>query len=188
MENKETIFFRLFRDACKVINSSQNLADVLNLITENVISILNVKACTVFFWDREQRILEVITTHGLSESYLKKGPIDADISITDTLKGKSILIYDTANDHRIEYPDEAQKEGIASILSVPISVRNKTIGVLRIYTSERRNFSEDDSEDDFEFITCVADMAGIAIDNSRMYDQIKAYRENTIDEVYREID
>jgi signal transduction protein with GAF and PtsI domain len=184
MENKEQLFLRLFRDTCKAINSSRNLADVLNLITKNMISTLNVKACTVYFWEREERILEVIATHGLSESYLKKGPIDADISIADTLKGKSTMIYDTTNDHRIEYPDEAKKEGIASILSVPISVRNKIIGVLRLYTSKRRNFLGDD----FEFITCLADMAGIAIDNSRMYNKIKDYQEIMIDEVYREID
>ena len=184
MENKETIFFRLFRDTCKLISSKQNLVEVLNLITENVISTLKVKACTVFFWDRERRILEAIATQGLSESYLKKGPVYADISIKDTLEGKTIFIYDTSNDDRLEYPDEAKKEGIASILSFPISVKNKTIGVLRIYTSERWNYSEDD----FNFITCLADIAGIAIDSSRMYDQIRTYPENSIDEVYREID
>ena len=188
MENKETIFFRLFRDTCKLISSRQNLAEVLNLITENVISTLNVKACTVFFWDRERRVLEAIATQGLSESYLKKGPVHADISIKNTLKGKTIFIYDTINDDRLEYPDEAKKEGIASILSVPISVKNKTIGVLRIYTSERWKFSEEDSEDNFNFINCLADIAGIAIDSSLMYDQIRTYPENSIDEVYREID
>ena len=60
--------------------------------------------------------------------------------------------------------------------------------MLRIYTSERWNFPEDDSEDDFNFITCLAGIAGIAIDSSRMYDQIRTYPENSIDEVYREID
>ena len=106
----------------------------------------------------------------------------------NTLKGKTTFIYDTRNDDRIEYPNEAKKEGLASILSVPILLRNKTIGVLRIYTSERWNFPEDDSENDFNFITCLAEIAGIAIDSSGMYDQIRAYPENPIDEVYREID
>jgi hypothetical protein len=76
MENKEKGYLRLFRDTCKAINSSLNLAKVLNLITENLIAALNVKACTVFLWDRERSILEVIATQGLSESYLKKGPVD----------------------------------------------------------------------------------------------------------------
>ncbi len=178
MENKEKGYLRLFRDTCKAINSSLNLAKVLNLITENLIAALNVKACTVFLWDRERSILEVIATQGLSESYLKKGPVDADKSITGTLEGQSALIFDTLKDPRLEYPDEAKKGGIASILSVPISVKDQIIGVLRIYTSRRRNFSNDD----YEFITGLADMAGIAIDNSRMYDHLKVDNESSVDE------
>ena len=174
MENKEKGYFRLFRDTCKAINSSLNLAKVFNLIIENLITALNVKACTVFLWDRERSILEIIATQGLSESYLKKGPINPDKNITETLKGTASLIYDTLSDPRLEYPDEANKEGIGSILSVPISVKDQIIGVMRIYTSERRNFSKND----YEFITGLADMAGIAIDNSRMYDHLKVNHES----------
>ena len=169
MENKEKNYFRLFRDTCKAINSNQNIAKVLNLIIENLIAALNVKACTVFLWDRERSILLIIATQGLSESYLKKGPVDPDKSITETLKGTAAVIYDTLNDPRLEYPDEAKKEGIASILSVPISVKEQIIGVMRIYTSERRNFSNDD----YEFITGLANRAGIAINNSRKYGHLK---------------
>ena len=165
MENKEKGYFKLFKDKCKAINSSQDLAEVLNLIIENLIAALNVKGCTVFVWDREQSILEILATQGLSESYLKKGPINPDKNIKETLKGTAALIYDTLSDPRLEYRDEAKKEGIASILSVPISVKDQIIGVMRIYTSERRNFSNDD----YEFITGLANRAGIAIDNSREF-------------------
>jgi signal transduction protein with GAF and PtsI domain len=181
MEAKEKNNFRLFRDICTVINSSLNLAEVLNLITENVVSALNVKACTVFLWDREKNLLEVSATHGLSESYLKKGPLVADKSIAETLQGNSVFIYDIGNDPRIQYPDEAKKEGIASILSIPISVKNQIIGVLRIYIAERRNFSEDENE----FIAGLADMGGIAIDNARMYDHLKADHQRLIADVHQ---
>jgi signal transduction protein with GAF and PtsI domain len=181
MENKGKSYFRLFRDICQIINSSLNLSEVLNLITKNVVATLNVKACTVFLWDRERSTLEVSATHGLNESYLKKGPLDADKSITETLQGETVLIRDTANDHRIQYPDEAKKEGIASIFSVPLSVKDHIIGVLRIYLSEMRDFNEDE----IEFITGLADMGGIAIDNARMYDHLKADHESLIAETHR---
>ena len=181
MKAKEKNYFGLFRDICKVINSSLNLAEVLNLITENVVGALDVKACTVFLWDRKKNILEVSATHGLSESYLKKGPLVADISIAETLKGASVFIYDVGNDPRIQYPDEAKKEGIASILSIPISVKARVIGVLRIYTAEQRNFSEDENE----FIAGLADIGGIAIDNARMHDHLKADHERLIADVHQ---
>ena len=81
---------------------------------------------------------------GLSESYLRKGPLDADKSIAETLNGQIVLILDTAYDSRVQYPEEAIKEGIASVLSVPITVKGQIISVLRIYTAEQRNFSDDE--------------------------------------------
>jgi len=39
---------------------------------------------------------------GLSESYLRKGPLDADKSIAETLNGQIVLILDTANDSRVQ--------------------------------------------------------------------------------------
>ena len=181
MGNQGKNYFKLFRDTCKVINSSLNLSDVLDLITENMIAALNVKACTVFLWNRKRSTLEVSSTHGLNESYLKKGSLDADKSIAETLQGESVLIQDIANDPRVQYPDEAKKEGIASIFSVPISVKGQIIGVFRIYTSEQRNFSDDE----YELISGLADMGGIAIDNARMYDHLKAEHEKLIGETHR---
>jgi signal transduction protein with GAF and PtsI domain len=181
MGNKEIVYFQLFRDVCKVINSTLNLEEVLNLITENVVKALNLKGCTVFLLDKERNRLEVSASYGVSEAYLKKGPLDADKSIAETLNGESVLIYDTATDSRIQYPQEAKKEGIASIFSVPLSVRGQIIGVLRIYTSRPRKFSGNESE----FITGLAEMGVIAIDNARMYHHLKNDHENLINEVHR---
>ena len=180
MENQGVSYFKLFRDTCKVINSSLNLSIVLDLITENMIAALDVKACSVFLWDRKQSTLEVSATRGLNESYLKKGTLDADRSMAETLQGESVLISDVSSDTRVQYPDEAKKEGIASIFSVPISVKDNIIGVLRIYMSEKRDFTDDQ----IEFITGLADMGGIAIDNARMYDHLKADHEKLIAETH----
>ena len=181
MGNQGKSYLKSFRDTSKVINSSLNLSEVLDLITENMISALNVKACTVFLWNRKRSTLEVSASHGLNESYLKKGSLDADKSIAETLQGESVLIQDIANDPRVQYPDEAKKEGIASIFSVPISVKDNIIGVLRIYLSEKRTFNEDQ----VEFITGLADMGGIAIDNARMYDHLKADHDRLITETHQ---
>ncbi len=91
----------MFRDVCKVINSTLNLEEVLNLITENIVTALSLKGCTVFLLDKERNRLEVSASYGVSEAYLQKGPLDADKSIAETLKGKSVIIYDTTSDSRI---------------------------------------------------------------------------------------
>ena len=181
MKNKELQYFKLFRDVCKVINSSLDLKEVLMQITENIVKLLNIKACTIFLLDKTRNKLDVSASHGLSEAYLRKGPLDADKSIAETLGGQIVLILDMSNDTRVQYPEEAKREGIVSVLSVPISVKGQIIGVLRLYTSEQRNFSDDE----YELISGLADMGGIAIDNARMYDHLKAEHDNLIDETHR---
>ena len=82
MEETQLQYFRLFRDVSKAVNSSLNVAEVLKLIAENTVAALNVKACTIFLLDKDRKILEARASHGLSESYLKKGPVEADKSIS----------------------------------------------------------------------------------------------------------
>lgn len=181
MQNKEFQYLKLFIDVCKVINSSLDLKEVLKLITENIVKRINVKACTIFLLDKSQKKLDASASYGLSDTYLRKGTLDADKSIAETLDGKVVLIRDTSNDSRIQYPEEAKREGIISVLSVPMTVKGQIIGVLRIYTAEQRDFSENE----YKLILGLADMGGIAIDNARMYDHLKADHESLIADTYQ---
>jgi len=181
MQKEELRYFELFRDVCKVINSSLDLKEVLILITENIVKLINVKACTIFLLDKSRNKLDVSASYGLSEAYLRKGPLDADKSIAETLDGKIVLILDTSNDSRVQYPEEAKREGIVSVLSVPMTVKGQILGVLRIYTSEQRDFSDDE----YKLISGLADIGGIAIDNARMYHHLKADHESLIADTHR---
>ena len=81
------------------------------LITENIVKLLNVKACTIFLLDNNRNKLDVSASHGLSEAYLRKGPLEADKGIAETLGGQIVLILDMSNDSRVQYPEEAKREG-----------------------------------------------------------------------------
>jgi len=184
MPVEEIQFLKLFKDVCKKINSSFNIKEVLNTITENTVKILNVKGCTIFLLDHIEKKLKISSSDGLSEAYLNKGPVDSEKSIVETLSGKWIFIPDATDDYRIQYPLEAKKEGIITILSVPMSLKEKIIGVLRIYTSEPRTFSEVEKE----FISGLAEIGSIGIENARMYTMLKADHEKLIYDVHQWFD
>ena len=74
-----------------------------------------------------------------------------------------MAIYDVMDDPRIQYPKEAQKEGIASLLSVPIVVGGNLIGAIRVYTSEPWEFTLED----VNFVQSLAQVAGMAINMAR---------------------
>lgn len=177
-------YLQIFKEIFKRINSSLEIGEVLSSITENTVSALHVKGCTIFLLDRQKKKLRIGSSYGLSETYINKGAIDSEKSIVDTLNGEWVMVPDAKNDPRIQYRDEARQEGIESILSVPLSVKGTIIGVLRIYTSQPRHFSDIENE----FISGLAQIGSIGIENARIHDHLKTEYEKLIYDVHQWFD
>ena len=92
-------------------------------------------------------------------------------SISQSLKEGPVAIYDVTDDPRIQYPKAARKEGIASILAVPIFIRGNVIGSMRVYSSEPWEFTLED----VNFVQALAQIAGVLIDMCRLYQGQKEY-------------
>ena len=100
------------------------------------------------------------------------------------MQGKWVLISDAQTDQNIQYRDEAKKEGILSILSGPMIVKGIVIGVIRIYASKPLDLSDVEKE----FITGLAKIGSIGIENARLYRHIKADHEKLINDVHQWFD
>jgi len=170
MKETEYTYLSAFIHITRAISSSLDLKEVLHLIVKNTCEITGSKGCTLMLLDEKGQRLEVKASFGLSDQYIGKGPLSADKSISDTLRGETIIIEDAASDPRVQYPQEAKKEGIASIVSVPINLRGRTIGVLRLYTPVPCKFTQDD----IQFLIAIAEQSGIAIENAKMYEHVRA--------------
>jgi len=177
-------YFKIFNDICQSLHTSLRPKEVLSCITRELTRAMKIKACAIFLINRVENRLDLSSAYGLSTAYLNKGPVDAEKSIVETLDGEKVWIADASSDTRTQYPNEARKEGIASILSVPIYVKDSVIGVLRLYTAARYQFSENE----LQFISSIADLGGIAIENARIYDELKVDHESLINEVHRWFD
>ncbi len=171
MKDSEYTYYSAFIEITKAISSSLDLETILHSIVRSVSKITDSKGCTLMLLDEKGEILEVKSFYGLSEQYVRKGPVVADRSIADTLTGKPVIIRDATSDPRTQYPQEARREGIASIVSVPIMLREKSIGVLRLYTSVPCRFTEDD----IHFLCAVAAQSGLAIENAKVYEDLKSH-------------
>jgi PAS domain S-box-containing protein len=162
------VYMESYQNICKAISASLSLDEVLKLIVSNVVKVMNVKASLLRLLNRETNQLEVAAAHGLSGSYVNKGPVEYDASIDDALAGKPVSIYDITADKDARYRKEAEREGIRSILSIPLRFGDEVIGVLRMYTAEPVDYSEDD----LKFMTAIADQAAIAITNARTFERM----------------
>jgi len=166
---KQLINYETLLKVTKAISHSRNPEEVVLMTVENVKTALDVKGCSVFLINRKTDELEVAASFGLSDEYINKGPVSALRSIAQSLEEGPLAIYDVSDDPRLQYPDAAKKEGIVSILSVPIVAAGKVIGALRIYTSEHWEFTLED----VNFVQAMAQIAGMAIEMARQYKGLK---------------
>jgi GAF domain-containing protein len=164
----------LFLDLASNINSSLDIKEILNILTGELTKAFNLKGVAIRLLDEDTGTLKLVASHGLSEEYLNKGPVSATKSIAPALKGEIIVIEDTAADDRIQYKAETQKEGIVSMLCVPIKVREKVIGVMRLCSGVKRDFPEDI----VTLMNAVAHQGGLAIQNASMYLKLQADKES----------
>ena len=161
------IYLESYQNICKAISTSLSLDEVLNLIVTNVVKVMNMKASLVRLLNKERNQLEIAAHHGLSESYVNKGPVAYDRSVDDALAGKPVSIYDITEDKSAKYRKEAEKEGIRTILSIPLRVTDEVIGLLRMYTAEPVAYSDED----LKFLAALAEQAAIAIMNARHFER-----------------
>jgi signal transduction protein with GAF and PtsI domain len=170
-------------EVSRSISSTLSLNEVLAKIVENAAKAFGFKAASIRLLDAERKTLEIKATYGLSEEYLKKGPIEVEKSPIDIecMEGRPVIIADVSRDGRLQYPEEIIKEGIRAILSVPLSIRGTVIGVLRVYTSNPYSFTPNE----IDFISALASSGAIAIENARLYEHIKIEYEELTRDVWK---
>lgn len=146
--------------------------EIVLVSVEGITNALKVKGCALFLFDRKSDELSLAGSYGLSKEYLAKGPVSALKSISSSLEdGQPVAIYDVGDDPRIQYPEAAHNEGIASILAVPIIRGDRIIGSLRVYTAQPWEFGLND----VNFVQAVAQVVGMAMELCRIN---KGYKES----------
>ncbi len=167
---KQLINYETLLKVTKAISHSKDSEEVALMTVDSIKTALDAKGCALFLINRKNNELQLATSYGLSDEYINKGPVSALRSIAQSLEEGPVAIYDVMDDPRIQYPDEAQKEGIASLLSVPIVVGGNLIGAMRVYTSEPWEFTLED----VNFVQSLAQVAGMAINMARYTKGLKS--------------
>ena len=158
-------YFRALRDVALAINASLDPKDVLHKISEHTAQTMNCKACTIRLLDSTGHFLLPSAAYGLSATYMRKGPVEVKRSGLDS----EVLSGKATSDGRFQYPESAKAEGLVSVLSAPLSVGGKVIGLIRVYSSEEREFTDDEDS----FMMAVAAISAVAIENARLHDALR---------------
>lgn len=171
--------YKLLYSIAKEINSNLAVSSVLRAIVETTTKAVEAKGCALMLLQPDGKFLEHTIVYGLSDKYISKGPIRVDTGMMDALQGKPVAIVNVLEDPRVQYREEARREGIASMLSVPFTLRDRVIGVLRIYTAQVREFSPDD----IEFLVALANLGAIALEKARICEGLDTDLKKAIEEM-----
>jgi len=158
-------YFHALLDVATAVTSSLEPSIVLNKIVEETARAMGCKASTIRLLDRTGKFLLTSTAYGLSKTYIRKGPVEVAKSgmDADVLFGQIVYIRNVCDDPRFQYPANARAEGLISVLSAPLTVNGRRIGLLRVYTPDEREFTNEEKE----FLQGVANISAIAIENAR---------------------
>lgn len=167
MEN-QVDFMKEVQKISTLVNSSLELSAVLDTIVERLPRSLGCKACTIRLLQSQSNKLELVASHGLSETYLQRGQVENEKNVEAALSGSPVSIFDVKQDDRIFYKKNMEEEGIKSLLSVPIKAGKDVIGVLRILSDSPRCFTSSE----INFAVTAAEVGGVAIQNANTYQQI----------------
>lgn len=155
------------------ITSEKYLDEILNLIVIVTAEMLNSRICSVMLLDPKGTELVIRATQSLSDDYKKKPNLKVDASLTgEVIKtGRPLVVEDVRKEKRYFYRDLAVREGLSTMVAVPMIVKEKAIGVINVYTKEPHVFTPDE----IGVLQLVANQAAAAVENTRwMEEALKA--------------
>lgn len=181
--SKEKNYFKALYEALEKIVGSLDHDEVMKNVVESTVKALQVKACSIRIVDRRRRKLILGSSTGLSEGYIRKGPVLIEASALDreALEGRTLYVENAQADPRWQYPDKARQEGIFSVLVAPLTAGGKAVGVLRIYNGEVRVFDEEE----MRFLEAMARLSGLALENARLHQTLRSDFEMLVADRYR---
>lgn len=146
----------------KEIGRQSSLKELLDSATRQAANLMGVRACSIKLLDEDKKFLEFASTYGLSEDYLSMGKLDLERSPINRriIEGEPYIVGRIEEKDYFQFPENIEREGISSMLCLPLRGNNMTLGVFCIY-GDRYSLLD---EDDVNFFALMSDLTGIAIE------------------------
>jgi signal transduction protein with GAF and PtsI domain len=167
--NKKAVQFDSLIKVSRSITSQSYLDEILNLIVVVTAEMLNSKICSIMLLDEKGSELVIKATQSLNEDYKKKPNIKVENSLIGTVikSKKAVSVYDVRDEEKYAYRDLASKEGLTSMVAVPMIVKDKAIGVINVYTKTPHHFTDEETK----VLQMVANQAAVAVENTKLMDE-----------------
>lgn len=176
MDEKENRYALAFKQIARIINSPLPVKKMVSGVCASATRGLQAAGCAVMLLNPQKEYLDIIGAHGLSDIYLRKGPINARKSYGDILEGTTVAVDDVQMDKRTQYPEQAVKENLKSLLGAPIRQKGEVIGEIRLYTRVKRRFKPHEKD----FLVTVANILAVTLEKIELNQYLNKQHESNI--------
>jgi signal transduction histidine kinase len=154
----------------RTINSTLNLDEALNVITREACMLMGARTCSLMLLDETRGWLDLRASHGAGEAYKRKPRLSMEESLLGVVvrRKKPLQVQNVQTSSRYQNVEVARKEGLVSLLSVPLVFAAQAIGTLNVYTGQPYNFSNEE----IRILSALAELSAIAIEKARLYERI----------------
>jgi len=166
---------RAFFDIAADVTSILDVDHILRLACERALQLSKSQFVVISLLSEDGQWLLMravaLEESGIKEPFLTRVPIGQGVSGKVALTGRAIVIEDYLRNQNIshELDARAEKRGIRSTVGVPIKMADKTLGVLMASRKEVQIYSEHE----IELLSMLANQAGVALENTRLYEEVK---------------
>lgn len=173
---------KMVYELSQILAASERFNEILQKSVQFAATALRVKASSLRLLNAQSGELELKAVHNLSAEYLNKPPILLQENLIDleAFAGKAVYVEDVSKDPRILHVEKSAAEGIVSGLCVPLAHQGRTFGVLRVYSGQRRHFSEHE----VGLLRSIAAQAAAAVHNYELQ-QEREDNERTLRQMHR---
>lgn len=178
----------LLNELSMTLNSTMDLRELLPLVMEKTHALANTEASSLLLYDEKSEELYFSVALGEKGSLVKDLRLKKGEGIAGwvALQGEPLLVADVHADPRFaKWVDETTRFSTRSILCVPLRVRKKIIGVIQLINrQDGRPFDQAD----LDFTNSIASLAGIAIENARLYEEVVEYSHTLESKVQQKVE
>lgn len=163
-DDRAEVHLQALSQISEAITSQTYLDDILKLIVVVTAEVMESNICSLMLLDAEKQVLHIRATQSVSDEYLKKPPVRLGEGLSGIAahENRPVVCLDVRRDPRYINKDIAEKEGLCSLLSMPMSIKGKVVGVINCYTSVLHEFTDEEKT----VLSTVCNQAAMAIENT----------------------
>ena len=161
--------FESLASVSRTINSTLNLDEALRAVTREACLLMHARMCSLMMIDETRQWLNLRASYGAGQAYLNKPRLSVDDSLLGVVvrRKKPLQVENVQTSNRYQNIEVARREGLVSLLSVPLLFAGQVTGALNVYTGRPYNFSNEE----VRILSALAELSGIAIEKARLYER-----------------